>query len=168
MNATHCLSGSECKKQYESLTVERKPEVKPEPKAKEEVKEVAAPVVAAAPAPPPSAPPLPPVPVPAVVPLHRENSSNSLETEDHFYSNSNGQLGVELPLSFNFPPPSFRPPPPTDFFGGWHQPFWNTPAASWLPPASLPTDPVVSSNNSAQVLPEKDAPEDDGQVKKSK
>lgn len=119
----HFLTGAECKKQFDLLTAEKKPEVKPEvkktePKIKEEVKETPTPI------PPPAAPP------PA---LKRDPSSgslsNSADNEDHFF-NTNGHT-VEAP--FSFPPPNFAVPPPTaDYYGGWHQPtFWNS-GNSWL------------------------------------
>ena len=135
--------GTECKKQYELLTVEKKPEVKPEVKkpetkpVKEEAKD-AVPVI-----PPPAAPP------PAI---QRENSSsNSLDaaagSEEHYY-NTNGHLGTDG--AFNFPPPAFNAPPqPTgDFsYSGWHQPFWNTSAASWIPQQPPPLEPINSGSN---------------------
>lgn len=102
------ILGLECKKQYDLLTAEKKQDVKVEvkkveTKPKEEVKEVPA----------PAAPSVPPPPVA----VQRENSSNNLETEDHFY-NSNGHVGMDGP--FNYPPPSFPPPPGMHhFFRFW-------------------------------------------------
>ena len=78
------FTGTECKKQFDLLTAEKKPEVKVEVKAKEEPKEAVVPPVA----PPPAAPP------PSVI--KRENSSNSLDTaaEDNYF-NANGHVGVQ-------------------------------------------------------------------------
>ena len=104
------ILGLECKKQYDLLTAEKKQDVKVEvkkveTKPKEEVKEVPA----------PAAPSVPPPPVA----VQRENSSNNLETEDHFY-NSNGHVGMDGP--FNYPPPSFPPPPGMHWSMVTHQP----------------------------------------------
>ena len=136
------------------MTAEKKVEVKVEPKVKEEEPPILPPppVPAATPAPvPPVIPPavvsVPPPSVPAAPALHRENSSSSMDKEDHFYSNSNGQL--DLPPSFNFPPPSFPHPPPTEFFGGWHQPFWNASASSWLPPQQQQSQPVEAPSTTS-------------------
>lgn len=84
--------------------------------------------------------------------VQRENSNsqqqntNNLETEEHYF-NSNGHVGVGVDGPFSFPPPAFSvPPPSTDFYGGWHQQFWNTPAPSWVtqPP---PEAALVNSNH---------------------
>lgn len=115
------ISGLECKKLFESLTTEKKPEVKPEIK-KVETKPNEEPETVV------------PVPPPSVVQRDKSSSqlqsTNSLESEEHYF-NSNGHVGVEG--SYIFPPPAFSVPPPTaDFYGGWHQQFWNTSAPSWV------------------------------------
>lgn len=128
------MPGAECKKQFELLTAEKKPEVKPEVKKfenkiNEEPKETPFPI------------PPPVVPAPVV---QRENSSGSnAEMEEHFFK-TNGHVGVDGP--FNFPPPTFSVPPPTaEFYGGWHQPFWNTSAPSWM--TQPPPDSTCISGN---------------------
>jgi len=119
------------------MTAEKKPEVKPEikkieTKPNEELKETV-------------------IPIPPPV-VQRENSNsqqqntNNLETEEHYF-NSNGHVGVGVDGPFSFPPPAFSvPPPSTDFYGGWHQQFWNTPAPSWVtqPP---PEAALVNTNH---------------------
>lgn len=136
--------GSECKKQFDLLTAEKKPEVKPEVKKVEPKVEEPKETVAPAPA--------PPIPLP-VVP--RENSSsNSLETEEPYF-NSNGHVGVDGP--FSFPPPSFSVPPPnTDFYGGWQQPFWNTSAPSWM--TQPPPEASGVNSNQEEATPKEEEP----------
>ena len=119
-----------------------KPEVKKlEPKLSEEPKETTVPV------PPPIVPP----PV-----AQRENSSsNSLETEEHYF-NTNGHVSVGVDGPFSFPPPTFSVPPPTEFYGGWHQPFWNSSAPSWItqpPPDAVP----LNSNHEEEKKEEEQA-----------
>lgn len=126
--------GAECKKLFETLTTEKKPEVKPEIKKIENK---------------PSEEPETVVPVPPLQVIQREKSSsqlqttNNLESEEHYF-NSNGHAGVEG--SYNFPPPSFSVPPPTaDFYGGWHQQFWNTSAPSWV--TQPPPEAALANSN---------------------
>lgn len=88
--------------------------------------------------------PGPPLSVPPPATQRENNSSNSLETEETYF-NSNGHVGVDGP--FSFPPPSFSVPPPTaEFYGGWHQPFWNSTAPSWIAQTPQETNPVNSNH----------------------
>lgn len=138
------VAGTECKKQFDLLTAEKKPEVKVEIKAKEEPKETVVPPVA----PPPPAPP------PSVI--KRENSSNSLDTAEEHFFNANGHVGVDGP--FSYPPPAFPVPPPAAEYGygaGWQPPFWNQTGASWLSQQPQPETSNLTNNHVEEEEPEK-------------